>query len=55
MMLKKEALGMIDRALPCLFSHGIGETANGDFPFEAVSTMAAIAQNAEEMVAVHKR
>ncbi|GFH12676.1 pyruvate kinase [Haematococcus lacustris] len=31
------------------------ETANGDFPDQAVSTMAAICQNAEEMVAVTKR
>ncbi|KAL6747633.1 pyruvate kinase [Haematococcus lacustris] len=32
-----------------------GETANGDFPDQAVSTMSAICQNAEEMVAVTKR
>ena len=32
-----------------------GETANGDFPFDAVATMAAICVNAEEMVDVGKR
>ena len=32
-----------------------GETANGDFPVDAVTTMAAICQNAEEMVDVEKR
>ena len=32
-----------------------GETANGDFPEEAVSTMAAICKNAEEMVDAAKR
>eukprot|EP00798_Chlamydomonas_sp_ICE-L_P026970 gene26970-34984_t len=32
-----------------------GETANGDFPTEAVSTMAAICKNAEEMVEVTRR
>ncbi len=32
-----------------------GETANGEFPEQAVSTMAAICKNAEEMVDVDKR
>jgi pyruvate kinase len=32
-----------------------GETANGDFPEDAVRTMAAICNNAEEMVDVEKR
>lgn len=32
-----------------------GETANGAFPDVAVSTMAAICQNAEQMVTGHRR
>jgi pyruvate kinase len=32
-----------------------GETANGDFPVDAVATMAAICQNAETMVDIGKR
>jgi pyruvate kinase len=32
-----------------------GETANGDFPVDAVSTMAAICNNAEEMINVPQR
>jgi pyruvate kinase len=32
-----------------------GETANGKFPVEAVSTMAAIVQNTEHIVDKHRR
>jgi len=41
---------------PCINPHlpSLGETANGQFPDVVVSTMAALCQNAEEMVDAEK-